>query len=31
MKYYKLTDQNLQAYGGCQWSVGVEKQTDLAL
>jgi hypothetical protein len=26
-KYYKLTDQNMQTYGGCQWVMGEEKTT----
>jgi hypothetical protein len=24
---YKLTDQNMQTYGGCQWELGVAKRT----
>lgn len=27
MKYYKLTDKNLQTYKGCQWVVGDWKET----
>jgi hypothetical protein len=27
MKKYKLTDQNLQTYNGCQWKIRVEKTT----
>jgi hypothetical protein len=24
---YKLTNDNMQTYGGCQWQLGVKKQT----
>ena len=27
MKAYKLTDQNMQTYGGCQWVLGEWKET----
>ena len=26
MTYYKLTDQNMQAYNSCQWEIGVWKE-----
>ena len=28
MQYYKLTNEKMQTYGDCQWTVGVEKTTD---
>jgi hypothetical protein len=28
MKKYKLTDQNMQTHNGCQWQLGVAKETD---
>lgn len=28
MIVYKLTDQNLQTHGGCQWEIGAPRETD---
>ena len=28
MIVYKLTDQKMQTYGGCQWEIGVSRETD---
>lgn len=28
MIVYKLTDQKMQAHGGCQWEIGVPRETD---